>query len=375
MTRNNQPRFSRRQYLTVAGTGAALGIAGCLGDDDENGGNGGDDGNGGNGGNGGDGGNGSGDDFPTDDITLTVPYSTGGGYDTYARLAAPYIGDELGVNVNVENVEGAGGQIAADQIARAEPDGYSMMVWNSMGFARRELLEDTAFATAEMTYYGQIAEDTQSIGVSPDTGIETVDEFVDAVQNEELTFGTQGMLNDGVINPLLLGRNTGLYDEDKVLDNVVVYEGTSAAVNGMIRGDVDVIGANVFSLLPFQEAGDVRLLLALRTFDESPLTEDQAPNLETLATADVPEAESVEAMTTNIRAFAGPPEVPEDRVSTIADAIEAALTNDELLQEAEDADNPITYQGRSDTQEAVTQAYQLWEENEDLLNRLAEADQ
>lgn len=362
-------RVSRRGFIKGGSVVSASLIAGCSGDGASNGGDGGSDGSG-SGDSQSDDSNGDEASFPQEDFELIIPYSTGGGYDAYTRLTAKHMTDYTDVDVRVKNVTGAGGQIAAEQVHNADPDGYTAMIWNTMGFARREILEDVNYASAEMTYYGQIAEDTQGLAVRPDIGIETFDDFVEAINNEELTIGTQGMLNDGVLNALLPGMIGGHYDIEKILGNVVVYDGTSDIVNAMIAGDVDTVGANYYSLMPFQESGDIRILLALRTFDEVPLA-DQAPYAETLTTADLPKAEKIEAMTTNSRVFAGPPDVPDDRASTLADLFEQTITSDALQSEADEIDRPIAFAGREETSEAVTNAYELWSENEDLLNRLA----
>lgn len=318
----------------------------------------------------GDGSSGDSSSYPQEDLNILIPYSTGGGYDAYTRLTAQHMTEFTDVDIKVENVTGAGGQIAAERVYNADPDGYTSMIWNTMGFARREILEDVNYTTADMTYFGQIAEDTQGLAVRPDSGIETFDDFVEAINNEELTIGTQGMLNDGVLNALLPGMIGGFYDIDKILGNVVVYDGTSDIVNAMIAGDVDTVGANYYSLMPFQESGDIRIILALRTFDEVPLA-DQAPYAETLTTADLPKADEIEAMTTNSRVFAGPPDVPDDRASALADLFEQTIRSDALQAEAEKIDRPIAFAEREETTKAVTSSYELWSENKDLLNKLA----
>ena len=67
-------------------------------------------------------------DYPDDDITLVVPFSAGGPTDTVTRLIAEPMAEELGVEVVVQNVEGAGGTVAAGQVADAEGDGYEVLI-------------------------------------------------------------------------------------------------------------------------------------------------------------------------------------------------------------------------------------------------------
>src|SRR5688572_18814967 len=77
-------------------------------------------------GEGGDGGDAGG--YPEDQITFIVPFSAGGPTDTVTRLVAEPMAAELGVEIVVQNVEGAGGTVAAEQVANEEPDGYTVLM-------------------------------------------------------------------------------------------------------------------------------------------------------------------------------------------------------------------------------------------------------
>lgn len=86
------------------------------------------------------------DNFPDKNIKIVVGYSSGGSSDKLARIVQPFLEKELGVSVVVENMPGAGGQIAATNLMRQDADGYMILAVNSPGIYYTVALQDTAYA-------------------------------------------------------------------------------------------------------------------------------------------------------------------------------------------------------------------------------------
>lgn len=339
--------INRRQALKTFGSLSAVGatgIAGCLG--------------------------GSGpDDFPSDDIDLYVPYGPGGGYDTYARLVAPYLEEELDTTVNVENIEGGEGQLGTREVYEAEPDGYTLGIMNVEQFARDQIIADVQFDLTEMTWFATIAENVTSIAVA--SGIDfSWDDYVQGVQDGELALGTQSYFANGTLAPLLVGEMGGLYDPNQILDNLVIYSSRGDMIPALERGDIQIIGGTLSSVFPYHESGDVEVLMVLTDDEEPP---EDVPDAATLASEGIDNASEIAEINTPIRAFSGPPDIPDEERQILEDAFEAAITNKELQEEAEEADRPITYRDPDATADSVTTSVSEWKNREELLRILEQA--
>lgn len=360
---------NRRKFLKTTGVAGAGLLAGCSGD----GGDGSDGGGGGDGGDGSDGDDGSdGSDFPETDVRLLIPYGPGGGYDTYTRLAAKYVQEYLpgDRSVQPQNVEGAGGVIATEEVYNADPDGHTNFIANLSSFAVTQLVEDVNYDLTEMTWYAQIAQDLRGIAVSKETGIETFAEYVEAVQNEEIRFYSTGAGDANHYIPVVVGEMGGFYDADKVTDNLVIYDGRGEGFQGVLSGDVEVFSGTYHSILPFVEDEDaMNMILVFNTEDEPP---EQTPDAETFATAEpeIADQQAIIDTVTGRRLFGGPPDVPDDRTEILRDAFEQALSDDEFLQEAEEADRPINYLSGEESAGAVDNMIGMWEDNPDLLDAI-----
>lgn len=370
MVDNTKLRNSRRNFLKVTSGVAGLGLmAGCTGGGDGGDGGGGD---GGDGGGGSDGGSTGGmDGFPENDVELIVPYSPGGGYDTYARLIAPYLSEELGVDVIVRNVSGGGGIIATEQVYNADPDGYTIMISNAGTFAEIQVAEEVNYDQRNFSWIGQILAESRAIVVAQQTGIETWDAFVDAVSNEELNFFSTALFASGTTAAMLPGALSGLYPAENVLDNLVIDpEGgtTTSALTMMERGDVHVLATAWGSALVGIQADISRPILLNTTNEEF----EPDPSVATLGSEDVPNAEKIAPMCTAYRGFCAPPDTAEGPLEVLRSAFEAAAKNEEFVSDAEEADRRVGYAGPDAIRDAITTIIETWNENEDLLDRLTE---
>lgn len=191
----------RRLLKTLSGVGV-VGVAGCTGDEDNdsnpNNDGGASSGDGTDGENDSDANNGdeteegSSPDFPSQDIELIIPFSPGGGYDYYGRSTGEYMSQYLPTDVDVvfQNVEGAAGQIGITELYNSEPNGHTIGVINSEYFTKMQITEDFDFDIRNISFFAQVMSAIRCITLGKNVGIGSWDEYISAVQNEDIMFGT-----------------------------------------------------------------------------------------------------------------------------------------------------------------------------------------
>lgn len=362
----------RRTFLRGTGAtllgGGSLALAGCTGDggDGTDGSDGSDGSSGdGDGGGGGDGGSDGGSDdpaYPEEDIRVIIPYSPGGGYDTYSRLVAEHLPDHLPTDVNVQaqNVEGAGGRIAVDELYNQAGD-HAFSIMHVSRFSQMQLVEDDIeWDLRDFTWLPTIAADTYSLAVGPHTGIETWDGFAEALSNEELTPTSSGPTAGGTVSTIVLGEKSGLWSADAILDSLVVTDGKSQSIQLVMSQDADFVDGTPETFRQYEESGDLDPII----FSHEPPEWADAPSFES---ADVPNAEEIQKFVVTPRAFAAHPDMPEERAEILRQAISDTIQSDELQADAEEAGRPITYADSDETLSTVETKIELWQDSPEIL--------
>jgi tripartite-type tricarboxylate transporter receptor subunit TctC len=252
-------------------------------------------------------------DWPTRPITLVVPFPPGGTTDLLARLVAREAGNRLGQNMVVENRPGAGGGIGAAAVARAQPDGYTL-VMGTLGtqvtnqFIYAQMPYDSARDFAPVTL---VANSPNVLLVSPKLGISTVAELLERARR------TPGALNFASTS---LGGSPHLSGElfngmAKVDIRHVPYKGSAPAMTDLLGGQVQMMIDNLPSAMGQIQAGTVKAL-AVTTPERVPLL----PNVPTVAEAGLPGYE-VNAWF-GLLAPAGTPDAVVSRIySAVANAV------------------------------------------------------
>ena len=174
--------------------------------------------------------------YPEGTITFIVPFSAGGPTDTVTRLIAEPMAAELGVEIVVQNVEGAGGTVAAEQVANGEPDGYTVLMHHIGMSTAPTLYADLPYDPLEdFETVGLVTEVPMTIIGSPNFEPDTMEELLEYVEAnlDTVTYANAGIGAASQLCGLLIETATGLDLTE------VPYEGTGPAMDDLLGDQVD----------------------------------------------------------------------------------------------------------------------------------------
>ncbi len=196
------------------------------------------------------------DPFPHKPIALVVPFSAGGPTDVVARSLGQAMSKHLGQSVVVENRTGAGGTIAPAHVARAEPDGYTLLIHhNGMATAPALYRKLSYDPLKDFEYIGQVADVPMTLLGKKDLPPNNTAELVRYVQQNEsrINLANAGL---GAVSQLC-----GLLFEQaiNVKLNVIPFQGTAPAMTALLGGQVDVLCDQTTATLPQIAANKVKL--------------------------------------------------------------------------------------------------------------------
>lgn len=251
--------------------------------------------------------------FPERPITLMVPYAAGGGTDAVARVIAQGISGQIGQQIVVENNGSAGGNVATAQAAKAEPDGYTMLMANQGPmtvnphlFKNVKVDPLTAFDPVTL-----VAEAPLVVVVPEDSRFTSLQAIVDEAKADPggLTYGSAGNGSASHLATLLLANVAGL---DMVH---VPYKGAAPSITDLVGGRLDFMITTLPSVVGFLDSGKAKAL-AVTTRERA----KRLPDVATVAESGYPDYE-VGAW----YGFVVPTGTPPEIVAKLHDATVAAI--------------------------------------------------
>ena len=261
--------------------------------------------------------------YPAKSVRLLVGFAPGGGTDSAARTIAVKLSELLGQTVVVDNRPGAGGNIAADAVANAAPDGYTIGLANIGSLAVNphmpdgtpyKTLKDFAMISNGVTF-GNI------LVVRTDSNIKTLTDYIAAAKNKEkpLFYGSPGLGSAGHLAGELLQARTGTFAEH------INYKGGGPAMTALLAGDIQAIFASAPTAIPQVKGGKLRAIAVTGAQRSKAL-----PDVPTVAELGFPGYQA-----TNWYSFVAPARTPDAIVKKLNEAIVAALRDPKTIERLE----------------------------------------
>lgn len=205
--------------------------------------------------------------YPARPIRAVVPFAPGGAVDIVARMTGQHLGERLGQPIVVDNRGGAGGTIGTDMVAKARPDGYTLLI-GSMGVAVNAVLYpkltyDTLKDLAPVT---MLAEQPNIVVVHPSVPAKSIRDLVALAKAKphEITYASGGVGSNSHFATVLFTMMA------KVDMLHVPFKGLGPAITALVGGEVQMAVSNVSTALPHVKSGRLRLL-AVTTKKRFPL--------------------------------------------------------------------------------------------------------
>lgn len=286
-------------------------------------------------------------DYPSKGIELLVGYDAGGPTDTGSRLIAEELEKKLDTSVTVTNKPSANSQVAYEELAAAEPDGYTMAA-TTFPSAIVTVLDESRGASYDRDSFAPVAlqvVDPTAVAVAPDSEFDTPEDLLDYAKENpgELQATTTGVGSNEHFALASLKEAAGVD-----IAPVHFADGSTKATTAFLGGNVDILLTNVSDLQPLIDAGDVKVIGVMEA-ERSPFLPDVPTFKESGADVEI----------SSSRGFAFPAGTPDEIVDEVSDAIgeimedpafEEKMTQVGLAPSYKDADEYAAYWDETEAQ-------------------------
>ena len=188
--------------------------------------------------------------YPTNKITIIVGFAPGGIADTLARLIGQGLSERLHQSVVVENRSGAGGNIAAGLVARAEPDGYTLLATTTALAINETLHQDNPFSRTDLAAVAIPASSPEALATSLSNPANNLVDFIKEMKGKTINFGSAGLGTGSHIEAAYFFKFLA-----KVPAQHIPFQGGAPAINATIGNQVDLLATTLGGGAAAQIAG------------------------------------------------------------------------------------------------------------------------
>lgn len=258
--------------------------------------------------------------FPSQPITLVVPQSAGSGGDVVARLLSDKISNYLNTPVVVDNKPGANGVIAMSSVAKANPNGYTILLTGvSQVSFNPHLYQSLPYdPEKDFTYIAPVVDTPFVLVASKKSGLTSLNDLIEKAKAKpgEITFSSAGKGNSTHLATEMIVDKAGISLQH------IPYKGSGPALNAVISGEVNLMTSVLGTALPQIQAGTVTPLAVLAANRASDL-----PDVPTVQQAGL----NTEPMP-GWYAIVGPKGIPAEIVTRLNEAVQSAVTDPQVDQ-------------------------------------------
>lgn len=287
--------------------------------------------------------------WPSKPITLIVPFPPGGPTDVVSRIVGKELSDRLGTPVIVENKSGASGSIAANQVKRAQPDGYTLMTLATPTLFAPLFYKGAGYeVTKDFTSIAMIYDLPIAMVVNPEKlpGVTTLPQLIETARAKkgELNYTTSGAGSFGHMSMELL-KELGKFDMQHV-----AYKGGVPAITDTIGGQVPIMYADLVAALPHIKSGKL-VAVAIG----SPERVSVVPEVKTIAEQGIDGFAAV-----SLGALLGPKGMKPEVVERLNKELKEILAKPDVQQRILGAGAIANFMPAADLQKSLESDYAKW---------------
>jgi tripartite-type tricarboxylate transporter receptor subunit TctC len=196
--------------------------------------------------------------YPSKPVRLIVPFPAGGATDVLARAISQYASDKLGQTIVIDNKPGAGGTIGSELAAKADPDGYTLLIATGSTHSVGPLVNPRTPYNVQRDFVPivDVANTTTVMMASNTLGVKNLQDFIKVAKAQpgKLNFGSSGNGTNSHLTGELFKAQAGVFMTH------IPYRGTGLVFNDMVSGQVHMLMDNVVTAMPHIKEGRLTIL-------------------------------------------------------------------------------------------------------------------